>query len=193
MIMIRMIIKPLDYIKITWKSETSAGKSYNAKKWVDIYLPLLFSTTITLVMIFLLVLFKFKIFFTSDSFSLLTSFLQTLPGFYIAALAAIVSFNSPKLDEIDFSDSPIDINNYNMSFRRFLTNTFAYLAWISIFLILFCLIIKYIFESISPINIDIYFIVVYSLLLVPLMFFVSQLFSITAMSLFYLGDRIHRK
>ncbi len=80
-----------------------------------------------------------------------------------------------------------------MSFRRFLTNTFAYLAWISIFLILFCLIIKYIFESISPINIDIYFIVVYSLLLVPLMFFVSQLFSITAMSLFYLGDRIHRK
>lgn len=190
--MIQLIFRPLDYIKISWQAQKSNGVKYNAKKWIDIYLPTLTALTFSFFMVLLLIFNDFKIFFKGDAFGLLTSFLQTLPGFYIAALAAIVSFNNPKLDELDFDDCPIDCNEYNMTFRRFLTNTFAYLAWISIFLILDCLVIKYIFESIKLDIIDSYFYIVYAVLLTPLMFFVSQLFSITAMSLFYLGDRIHR-
>lgn len=190
--MIHLILRPLDYIQITWQAQKSNGVNYNAKKWIDIYLPATVAIIVSIFMVLLHIFNDFQIFFKGDAFSLLTSFLQTLPGFYIAALAAIVSFNNPKLDEIDFDDCPIDCNEYNMTFRRFLTNTFAYLAWISIFIILYCLVIKYIFESIQINFIDLYFHLVYGLLLIPLMFFVSQLFSITAMSLFYLGDRIHR-
>lgn len=190
--MIRMIVKPLEYIKISWEAEKPNGKKYNAKKWVDIYLPLILAL-LTSIMTLLVVIFgDFKIFFKSDAFGLLTSFLQTLPGFYIAALAAIVSFNNPKLNDLDLDDCPIDSNGYNMSFRRFLTNTVAYLAWISIFLILYCLILKYIFESLNIDFLDLYFYVTYIILILPMMFFFWQLLSITAMTLFYLGDRIHR-
>lgn len=190
--MIRLIFRPLDYIKITWHAKKSNGVKYNAKRWIDIFLPLFLSIFISSMMLALMLLNNFKIFFKSETFSFLTSFLLTLPGFYIAALAAIVSFNNPRLNEIDFDDCLIDSNNYNMSFRRFLTNTFAYLAWISIFLISYCLVIRYIFESIDSTYVDLYFSIVYMLILIPLMFFILQLFSITAMSLFYLGDRIHR-
>lgn len=190
--MIQLIFRPLDYIKITWQATKGNGKKYNAKKWIDIYLPIFSALFSSFFMLLLFLSNDFKIFFKGDAFGLLTNFLQTLPGFYIAALAAIVSFNNPKLDEIDFDDCPIDCNSYNMTFRRFLANTFSYLAWISIFLIFYCLAVKYIFESIQVDIIDLYFYFVYVVLLLPLIFFITQLFSITAMSLFYLGDRIHR-
>lgn len=192
MIMLRMIVKPLDYSKIVWNYKNDKGQNYDAKKWVDRYFPLGLSILFTFIIFNLYFFFEYSIFFKSEAFYYITCFLQTLPGFYIAALAAIVSFKNDQLDEIDFDDCPVDAKGYNMTFRRFLSNTFAYLAWLSIFLIIYCISLRYIFEQ-KDMMISIgYFSIIYIFLLIPFGFFFSQLISITAMSLSYLGDRIHR-
>jgi len=188
----KMIVKPLDYIKIVWNETNSSGKTKNSKKFIDLYIPLSLSLFFSIIMTILYSLAGYKFFFQSESFNLLTNFLQTLPGFYIAALAAIVSFNNERLDEIDFDDCPLDVKGLNMTFRRFLTNTFAYLAWISIFLILYCLILKYVFENNQLPSNKYISSLIYALLFVPFSFFFGQLVTITAMSLSYLGDRILR-
>ena len=187
-----MIVKPLSYIKIVWLIHDANGKKYDQKKRVDVYLPLSFSILFGLLMLILYLVADYRLFFKSEAFYYLTSFLQTLPGFYIAALAAIVSFSNEKLDEINTDDCPIDKDGYGMTFRRFLSNIFAYLAWVSIFLIIYCITLKYIFEQ-EQVEINIYvFSAIYLSLLIPFSFFFTQLISITAMSLSYLGDRIHR-
>ena len=67
------------------------------------------------------------------------SFVQTLAGFYIAALAAVSSFNSPHLDRAMPAPAPTMYIKYNgvmqsvtATRRRFLTSMFAYLTALSI-------------------------------------------------------------
>lgn len=68
----------------------------------------------------------------------LLTFVQTLAGFYIAALAAVSSFNSPHLDREMPSPAPTMYITYNGNMqlvsatrRRFLTSMFAYLTSLS--------------------------------------------------------------
>jgi len=68
-------------------------------------------------------------------------FVQTLAGFYIAALAAVSSFNSPHLDRAMPAPAPMMYIKYNGAMqsvpatrRRFLTSMFAYLTALSIVL-----------------------------------------------------------
>lgn len=191
--MIKMIVKPLNYTKIVWKTRNSKNQEFDQKKWVDIYLPFMISILFSIFLLILYIFSDYSIFFHSDAFYYLTTFLQTLPGFYIAALAAIVSFSNENLDIINFDDCPKDNKGYDMTFRRFLANVFSYLAWLSIFLILYCISLKYIFEQNFAWKNITFFPIIYISLLISFIFFISQLISITAMSLSYLGDRIHRK
>lgn len=68
----------------------------------------------------------------------LLAFVQTLAGFYIAALAAVSSFNSPHLDREMPAPAPTMCIAYNggmqrvaLTRRRFLTSMFAYLTSLS--------------------------------------------------------------
>lgn len=68
----------------------------------------------------------------------LLAFVQTLAGFYIAALAAVSSFNSPHLDRTMPTPAPTMYIMYNgskqlvpLTRRRFLTSMFAYLTSLS--------------------------------------------------------------
>jgi hypothetical protein len=68
----------------------------------------------------------------------LLAFVQTLAGFYIAALAAVSSFNSPHLDREMPAPAPTMYIMYNSGMqlvpatrRRFLTSMFAYLTSLS--------------------------------------------------------------
>lgn len=68
----------------------------------------------------------------------LLGFTQTLAGFYIAALAAVSSFNSPHLDRTMPNPAPTMYIKYNgvmqkvaATRRRFLTSMFAYLTALS--------------------------------------------------------------
>lgn len=68
----------------------------------------------------------------------LLNFIQTLAGFYIAALAAVSSFNSPHLDKEMPHPAPTMTIQHNgvaqpikATRRRFLTSMFAYLTAVS--------------------------------------------------------------
>lgn len=79
-----------------------------------------------------------NVFGTQGMLDRLLTFIQTLAGFYIAALAAVSSFNSPHLDREMPAPAPTMYIMYNggrqlvtLTRRRFLTSMFAYLTSLS--------------------------------------------------------------
>lgn len=126
--------------------------------------------------------------------------LTILPGFYIAALAAIATFKASTMDvPLDGKDMLLHTRESDrciikLTRRRFLCLLFGYLSFLSLILCLFCLIlkiaspiiiIKFFFSQIAP-YLNIIFVLVYG-------FFFMQLISLTLLGLFYLSDRIHWK
>jgi hypothetical protein len=127
----------------------------------------------------------------------LLSFVQTLVGFYIAALAAVASFNSPHLDKEMPPPSPTMRVKYNgvlqevsATRRRFLSAMFAYLTALSF---LFSLLAIGILASagtaavVLPTEIASW---LKPLTTFVIMFGVFQMTSITFWGLFYLGERM---
>ena len=127
------------------------------------------------------------------------SFLQSLPGFYIAALAAIATFGSKSLDLI-MSGSPPKINiDFNggvlvdepLTRRLFLCSMFSYLTILSIFLTLigiFGVVFAESFKKILIFNLQIYVKITFMFLYTV---FVVQLFTVTLWGISYLGERMH--
>lgn len=170
-------------------------------KWkLDWLLPSIFSIIITLVL-FAIVYHSQKpiSFFSKDGIaSYLLSFIQTLPGFYIAALAAIAAFGGSNLDRTFPNECPTIMQKYlgekteiELTRRRYLAILFAYLTILSIILTL---------TTITLINIGSFFynlmIIKYqiytNLLLIFLyILFIFQLIFVTFHSLYYLGDKIY--
>lgn len=130
----------------------------------------------------------------------LTSFVQILPGFYVAALAAIATFNRVDIDQHMPDPAPtIKItlqtgqkNEIPLTRRRFLCLMFAFLAAES-----FVILVLAIFSSaIGPFMKEL---VVGSLATFTkfsfvffILFLFWQLVTITFMGLYYLGDRLHQ-
>lgn len=119
-----------------------------------------------------------------------SSFLAILPGFYIAALAAVATFNKPSIDR-KIPDNPTpyvyqrsqgtDIRT-ELSRRRFLTMLFAFLAAES--LVLFLLTI-----FAGMMNEPTYFV---SILFSTVFFFLFfQLIVATLWGLYYLSEKMH--
>lgn len=123
-------------------------------------------------------------------------FVQTLAGFYIAALAAVSSFNSPHLDRTMPDPAPTMYIKYNgvmqnvaATRRRFLTSMFAYLTALSIVLSLAAIAILVIAPALKLSWPD----AVPTLHLVGLFGFLFALFQmncVTFWGLFYLGERM---
>lgn len=104
--------------------------------WVNWLLPLL----VTMVAVGGLCLFgsTVNVFGPQGLIDRLLSFVQTLAGFFIAALAAVSSFNSPHLDREMPQPAPTMWVKYHgvaqkihATRRRFLTSMFAYLTALS--------------------------------------------------------------
>lgn len=185
--MFGMLLYPFKYLCIKW--ETKDGKT-NEKLWIDIFLPVIGATAVFLILYFLNAD-KFPSFFKTSGFDVVISFLQTLPGFYLAALAVIASFNNDFLDDLTYGEGPIDSNNEEMSRRRFLTNCIAYLAILSMVLVGISSVIKYVDSINILLSLDSYKILV-SFATAGYVFLLLQLFFITLLVLYYLGDRLHR-
>lgn len=127
-------------------------------------------------------------------------FVQGLPGFYIAALAAVATFGQQTvLDQIIPAPTPTLHTNYSgqwvdmkLSRRRFLCLLFAYLTALSIVLSLFAYYAqsvavpsRKVFSSgavsaLSGIAFGVY------------IFFLFQLLVVTLWGLYYLADRMHQ-
>jgi hypothetical protein len=123
--------------------------------------------------------------------SQLTGFLENLPGFFIAALAAVATFNRHDIDEVMNNPPRVrimyqgNIGFIEMTRRRFLCVLFSYLTAISIFLI----IAYYLAAAISK-GTDIPDPLGWSFCAVYLFLF-WQMVTATLLGLYYLGERLH--
>lgn len=201
--MFELVFKPLNYLAIKWEVEGNFSK-----KTFDYTIPLIISLIISGILVFIEFYFHTKTsqeinVFASDISTLLAGFLQTIPGFYIAALAAIATLTSPtmdrdmdgipptkKIDTVDENDQP-DTEDEPLNRREFLARLFAYLSFISLTLYVFILILRYMYNlDIMPVSQGVYS-TIYFVCLTIFNFLLIQLLFLTFLGLYYLGQRIH--
>ncbi|SIQ03130.1 hypothetical protein SAMN05880566_101522 [Janthinobacterium sp. TND4EL3] len=127
-------------------------------------------------------------------------FVQGLPGFYIAALAAIATFGQQTtLDKVIPSPTPTLHTSYSgtwvemkLTRRRFLCLMFAYLTAVSIVLSL----LAYYCRAVAAPARNLFtpmFVDALSLLALGIyLLFLFQLVVVTLWGLYYLGDRMHQ-
>lgn len=167
-------------------------------KWqMDWLIPGIVSITATTAVLLLWP--SINIYGDSGIISRVLSFIQNLPGFYIAALAAIATFGRSDIDSTMPEPTPTIIENrmgrpspIPLTRRRFLCMMFAFLTAECVTLIIISILVlsigaeKTVFmegdtlKVIAKVGFYIY------------AFFLSQMILATFWGLFYLGDRIHR-
>lgn len=125
--------------------------------------------------------------------------LTVLPGFYIAALAAIATFNAPTMDmplqgeqKATLTSRENETAERILTRRRFLCLLFGYLSFLSLSLYLANMTLMAVVPEMKP-HITIFEVCIYYKILLAVFygFFFLQLISLTLLSLFYLCDRIH--
>lgn len=172
------LTRPLSYLKIK-----------HDDKWIyDWMVPLLFTLASILIATKLIGLDGV----TNDGGLIdnIVQFISNLPGFFIAALAAVATFNKDDIDKTMDNPPRIEIIAHGnvrmieMTRRRFLCVLFSYLTAISIFIVIFtrmALAIEYGADN------D-YF----AWIGVTLFFFIFwQMITATVLGLYYLGERLH--
>lgn len=183
--MIWTIFKPFNYLAI---------KADNGSKIViDIYMPIILSLIITGFLLFLNLRLGVNIYDgTHKVASSIMGLVQTLPGFYIAALAAIIAFPSRALDKDMTNPSMIIQREYKdrLTRRRLLCYLLAYLAFIGIIICLLIILVEFCYSFSLNINPGV-IILGYIITSFILFFLLSQLVLLTFTCLWYFGERIH--
>lgn len=192
--MSKEILRPCAYLWISWKNDPAENKKKDRMDWI---FPFFFSLTVCLI---LFIMYKLDfvcntnckiVLYNNEAYGVILNFLQTMPGFYIAALAAISTFNNPGMDKDMIGSTPIDKDQKKLTRRRFLAQSFSYLTFLSIMLLIFGAILKYFYSlDLVIINSNL-FLTLYLISTFILFVFLFQLVFITFYCLYYLGDRIH--
>lgn len=187
--MMRVVLKPLAYLTIS--------SDAHHKKQMDFYLPIACSSVVSGILFILYINFNINIFEShNELLSSIIGLIQTLPGFYIAALAAVASFNNLALD--NQMTSPAMTINHGTSFpvdklsrRRFLCYMLSYLAFISIIACLSIILVEFLY-SFSVVNFPSWLINMgYAVSCLIIFFMIVQILILTFVCLWYLGERIH--
>lgn len=123
---------------------------------------------------------------------------SVLPGFYIAALAAIATFNRPDIDAVMPDPTPtltVDIggrpNVIDLTRRRFLAYLFAFLCWESLALLIICVFAAITADGVMEFAGNSAIVMKYGFLVMLLLLFWQLIFA-TCLGLYYLGDRLNR-
>jgi hypothetical protein len=160
-------------------------------RWVIYFLPAIFSGIVILTS-FLINSDGTDIFSNDSILIKIGGLVQSLPGFYIAALTAIATFHKPDLDQ-HLLGTPLYLVDYQgnriqLTRRRFLCVMLSYLTVQSITFSLLCILINnWNYTVFCSLNFKFLpFIVGY---IIYFLFF--QFLTITLWSIFYLGERIH--
>lgn len=201
--MFELIFKPLNYLAIKWEVE-----GHFSKRTFDCFIPLMIAVLISLLLVGIECYFSSRTtknvnIFASDISSLLAGFLQTIPGFYIAALAAIATLTSPtmdrdmdgvaptyKIETIDVDGNPIT-KDEPLNRRGFLARLFSYLSFISLVAYFSIIIFRYVYNLEILVVEQLTYSIVYFICLVIFNFILVQLMLLTFVGLYYLGQRIH--
>lgn len=187
--MIDALFKPLRYLAI----RVDAG----GKLKVDVIIPLIVALVISSIFLYLKIVYQIHLFGADSSLiENIIGLIQILPGFYIAALAAISTFPSSSMDKDMPEPTPylkktIGVENDYLSRRRFLSYMFAYLAYISIITLFLTAIIVFAYSTAlfeAPVIIDN---AVYFFSCLSIYFLIIQIVFLTFVGLWYLGERIH--
>jgi hypothetical protein len=187
-----LILKPLAYLSIKWAIDDVNGK--NKKPIFDWFLPLTFAILVTFFLYLTLDLesASFKIFFESKGFEVLGNFILALPGFLFAALTAVVSFGNKELDITAKVNPPINKDGHEISRRRYLSNAFSYLTFLSLVLLIITVFINYAYSSnILKLGLSWY---KFGYLITALIYFtfVFQMLFVLIITLYYIGDKVHQ-
>lgn len=185
--MLLKLLVPFDYLRI----------SHPDKRKIDIYAPAVLSIlTVGLGYFFVPDL---RMSGPDGVYDRFLTFTPTLLGFYIAALAAVATFNKPDMDD-PLPGSPIFLSSIGSSEldgveqltrRRLLCLQFGYLCALSLVIVVISFVGMFVGEKIKNTTIiseiGIYlFVSVYS-------FIIYNLFTSTMFSIYYLVDRMHRR
>ena len=175
------LIRPWAYLSI---------KPWNKQKiTIDLVLPLLLSI-ICVVAVWYWSSFS-SVFGSGKLIEKITGFIQTLPGFYLAALSAIATFNNPGMDQY-LQGEPLKIKvvlngafeTITLTRRRFLPTMFAYLTVQSfIASMIGMVLISFDMTSLSKYYLAVAFFC--------FIYIIWQLLIITLWGIYYLGERIH--
>lgn len=186
--MIEVIFKPLRYLAI----KVEGGSKFR----VDIVTPFVIGLVISLVFLYLKLKYQIDLFDKNSSLiQSISGLVQTLPGFYIAALAAIATFPSTSMNNpmpeptpyLEFPNNDPDLLNR----RRFLCYMFAYLAYISIVALFITSIAIFMYgNDLLKVPSILYFFAYFFVCLV-IYFLLIQIALLTFVGLWYLGERIH--
>lgn len=187
-----MVLRPFAYLQI----------EHPEKEKFDWHIPAILSACTTA--LFILFANVDSVFIKDGLVDKLISLLQILPGFYIAALAAIATFQKPNIDELMPDPTPsVEImirgeqNCIKLTRRRFLSMLFSFLAAESIILCFFMIfLLQAEFKPVIATWLD-FFPVTYLKLwrglgLATVLFFFWQIVTASLLGLYYLGDRLHQ-
>lgn len=195
--MIKLIYKPIDYLNI--KLSDQSKQKYN----LDILFPFCIAFAFSCILLFINYMDNSINIFYKDISLLgsITSFFQSMPGFYIAALAAIATFPSDSMNKTMAEPTPYllrdkdekdeDKNRDFLSRRRFLCYMFAYLSFISIFFFFMSVTLSFIYSFKLFQICDIFLYLGYFISCLIVFYIVFQTIFITFLGLWYLGHRIH--
>jgi len=138
------------------------------------------------------------VFGSSGVIAKILAFVQNLPGFFIAALAAVATFNSPAIDRKMPGIPPkVDVlyngklTPVDMTRRRFLCVMFAYLTVESFILTVVAILLTTYAAPIKDWIPEGGREVVKSLVTFAYLVFFVQMLCVTLCGLFYLGERLH--
>lgn len=181
---LNQLLRPFKYLSIRHPS----------KKIIDWIIPFL-SVFVLFTFVILGKYFNVYLLDKSNLLSKLNSFLHVLPGFYIAALAAVATFGSSAMDSLISSPTPTIqevrvgvLTEIGLTRRRFLSMLFSFLTAQSVLLIVF-------YNVLSSISLNgefFYFNCLPDVLFALYMIIFFQIIAVTFFGLFYLGDRIHK-
>lgn len=188
--MLRYLLRPFAYLRIT-----ESGRTLILMNWL---LPLLLAAIATIGIWCVAPAVNF--YKTDGLFSKVLGFVQSLPGFYIAALAAVATFSQEALDKPMAGQAPKARIVYNgklievdLTRRRFLCLMFSYLTAVSFVLTLALVFSTSLAASLregvcgNPWYIALARWGGASVLL----FVTAQMVTVTFYGLFYLGERMH--
>lgn len=184
--MYSQLLQPFSYLMIVHPS----------KRMVDWLIPLFL--TIPIVALLTCFIPEINVFGGGGFVQSINQFVQTLPGFYIAALAAIVSFSGSRMDELMPEPVPFireqsrgKWNNMPLTRRRFLSMMFAFLTVESFLLVLLGVIVTTFAPPLKVLIPIEYHREVALLALSIYCFSLFQLLVSTFWGLYYLGTKIH--
>ena len=183
------LLRPFQYLRINQPE----------KKWADWFLPGVAAAVATAIAYQLRG--QLDMFGPEGVVSSILAFVQNLPGFYIAALAAIATFGRNDIDEIMPGNPPPSIrtitasgsdNRIHLTRRRFLCLLFAYLTMECIGLTLFSILTINIAPIVRDAMSESASHMAFGLGTFVFSFLLVQMLVATLWGLYYLGDRIHQ-